>query len=77
MTKYFILFVLLLTGCTTTCWTRPDATQQDFLRDRYSCERDMRQSGGYGDGLIGAINASAFFDRCMNAQGYTQTTNCQ
>ena len=57
-------------GCAPMAWDRPGATQADFDRDSYACERDARQSGYYGGGLTGAINMQGFFGRCMNAQGY-------
>lgn len=53
-------------------WARPGATEADYNRDSYSCERDSRQSGYYGTGLVGALNMQDFFNRCMVAQGYTR-----
>lgn len=70
MKKMFLL-ALLATGCAESyIWTKDDTTQQDFARDAYSCERDVRQSGYYGGGLAGALEMQAFFDRCMVAHGY-------
>ena len=62
---------MVATGCAPMVWDRPGATQADFNRDSYACERDARQSGYYGAGLTGAINMQGFFGRCMSAQGYT------
>jgi len=62
---------LALTGC-TTYWTKAGFTDQEFRADTYSCERDMRQSGYYGGGLVGVLNARSFHDRCMEAKGYRQ-----
>ena len=55
------------------------ATEQDVSRDTYACERDMRQSGYYGGGIVGAVNAQGFYNRCMDASGYHRvaTTNGQ
>jgi hypothetical protein len=62
---------ILLSGCgPRAVWVKPGASQQDFTTDRYSCERDTRQSGYFGTGLIGAINMQHFFDSCMNAHGW-------
>jgi len=68
-----ILFLptLALVGCGQRAWVKEGATQQDFVRDRYACERDVRQSGYYGEGLTGAVNMQGFFNRCMEAQGYS------
>lgn len=63
--------VLCLSGCGPTIWDKPGATQADFNKDSYECERDMRQSGYYGGGLVGAANAQNFYNRCMVAHGYT------
>ena len=62
---------VILSGCAPTIWDKPGATQADFARDSYDCEKDMRQSGYYGGGLVGALNAEEFSDRCMVAHGYT------
>ena len=62
----------LLAGCARIVWTRPDFTEADFRADSYACERDVRQSGYYGTGYAGALNAQGFFDRCMESKGYYQ-----
>lgn len=70
--RWVILTVGMVTaGCAPMMWDRPGATQADFNRDSYACERDSRQSGYYGNGLTGAVNMQGFFGRCMQAQGYT------
>jgi len=65
-----VLIVLALTACARTVWTRANFTQQDFNRESYECERDARQSGYFGGGVIGALNMRDFFDRCMVAKGW-------
>ncbi|GAC1476703.1 MAG: hypothetical protein NVS1B6_18330 [Steroidobacteraceae bacterium] len=66
------LSLLALAGCApTVAWNKPGGTQADFDRDNYSCERDARQSGYYGQGLAGEMNMRNFFKRCMVAQGYS------
>lgn len=71
--EFLALFppALLLAGCAQQAWVKDGATEQDLVRDRYACERDVRQSGYYGDGLVGAVNMQGFFNRCMEAQGYS------
>jgi len=67
-----ILFSCLsLVGCAQLVWDKPGATQQDLMRDSYDCERDMRQSGYYGGGIVGMVNAQEFGMRCMYARGWT------
>jgi len=53
-------------------WVKPGAAPQDFTTDSYLCEKDMRQSGDFGGGLGGLLEAGAFEGRCMNAHGWTQ-----
>jgi hypothetical protein len=60
-------------GCARTVWNKPGATQQDFAADAYNCERDARQSGYFGRGILGAANFQAFEERCMVAHGWTPT----
>jgi hypothetical protein len=76
MTRWLVFFatLCLTAGCAQRVWVKPGATEQDFATDSYHCERDVRQSGYYGGGLIGAANMQEFFSRCMVAAGYRQQT---
>lgn len=61
-----------LAACAQTVWDKPGATQADFQRDAYQCEKDARQSGYFGGGFIGQANFQGFQERCMMAAGYTK-----
>lgn len=64
--------VVLLAGCAQNVWVRPGGVSEaQFQSDRFACERDSRQSGYFGTGLAGAIEIQQFFNRCMNAKGYS------
>ena len=65
-----LLLVAGNAGCARFVWVKPGASQQDFQRDAYECERDMRQSGYFGTGFAAAINAQDFQERCMMARGW-------
>ena len=65
-----LITILLATGCTRYVWTKSNLTEQEFRSDSYACERDMRQSGYFGTGLVGALNSQDFFARCMKSKGY-------
>jgi hypothetical protein len=41
------------------------------------CERDLRQSGYYGGGIAGQLNMRDFYNRCMEANGWTARTENQ
>jgi len=69
---WLVLIALLISGCAPTVWVKNGATQQDYNKDSYDCEKDSRQSGYFGDGLTGSINIQAFFNKCMIAHGWTQ-----
>jgi hypothetical protein len=62
---------LCLVGCAQKVWYKPGATQQDFAVDNYACEKDARQSGYFGTGLVGQINFEDFQGRCMVAHGWS------
>lgn len=64
-----VMLVPLLTACTVT-WEKPGASPQDYSKDSYECQRDMRQSGYYGSGLVGNLNMEAFGEQCMEAHGW-------
>jgi hypothetical protein len=69
------LAIACLTACAQALWDKPGATQQDFATDSYGCERDARQSGYFGGGIIGAINFQNFYERCLVARGYRKIQN--
>jgi hypothetical protein len=76
MVRLFLLlaFVALSEGCGQTIWTKQGGTEQEYRVDAYACERDMRQSGYYGGGIAGALNAKGFYERCMMSKGYHKAT---
>jgi hypothetical protein len=69
-TSAFFGLLLITSGCAPAVWNKPGATSQDFATDKYACERDARQSGGFGTGIAGAIEVQEFFNRCLVAHGW-------
>ena len=67
--------VVGVAGCAPKVWVKPGATDQDFASDSYICEKDARQSGYFGTGVVGAVNMDSFMSRCMVAHGYRQQTS--
>jgi hypothetical protein len=65
------LAALGASGCAHSTWQKPGATAQVYDEDSYLCERDTRQSGYYGGGLVGAVNMQSFFNHCMVAHGWS------
>ena len=67
--------LLGLSGCSTQHkWTHPNFTQANWSRDTYECEKDMRQSGYFGRGIMAQVRANEFQERCLQARGYTKVT---
>jgi hypothetical protein len=62
---------LLPRACAPMIWDKVGATQDDYNKDSYECEKDARQSGYFGGGITGEINMRDFFKKCMVAHGYT------
>ena len=65
-----VMAIFAATGCARHVWTKAGLTEQEFRADSYACERDMRQSGYFGTGLVGMLNSQDFLDRCMRSKGY-------
>ena len=82
-----ILFaVVLLSACATEpvtreVWSKPNATQQDFAKDKYDCMKDAQRltnqaqganvSAGFGQaGVDEAIDVDRY-NACMEARGWT------
>lgn len=61
--------LLLLAACAPVQWTKPGGTPEQFARDSYECERDMRQSFH-----ANRWAAADFRDRCMEAKGYSKVS---
>lgn len=75
MNRYGILFlVLALVACQDEArvWYKGGASQSDYQRDTYECERDTRMSvpQGFTMSVYGQLEAEQFFVRCMNTKGY-------
>lgn len=68
--NYLIPAMLILSSCAPPVWTKPGASQQDYATDSYQCEKDARQSGYFGGGIVGAANMVDFQQRCMVAHGW-------
>ncbi|MFO1160936.1 MAG: hypothetical protein U1E60_19000 [Reyranellaceae bacterium] len=64
---------LLVAACAgPDVWERAGATQSDFQKDSYECERDARMSAAsFGAGIAASLNARDFYRRCLTAHGYT------
>ena len=48
--------------------------QRSGLKYRYECEKDARQSGYFGTGIVGSINMQNFLNGCLESKGWTKTT---
>lgn len=68
---------LILAGCAPRAWTRTGATQADYNKESYSCEKDVRQSQHAGGLIAGAIDMREFYARCMQAAGWAEVARGQ
>jgi hypothetical protein len=68
---------IALAGCAPRAWTRGGATQADYNKDSYSCERDVQQAEHLGGGISGAFNARDMYARCMQAAGWAEAPRGQ
>jgi hypothetical protein len=76
--RIWVLAVLLLVGCASTrdVYYRAGASEMDFRRDRYACDRENQwEAGGSGlPGSIAIIEAKAAAERgyreCMEIRGW-------
>lgn len=75
--RWTALALLVLAGCAGPNWVKSVDSMYpgDVEAARYECERDARQSGYYGPGLIGVYNVRAFYARCMRAKGFYEQAN--
>lgn len=66
------LFGLAACASNEVQWAKAGASPADYQRDAYECERDTRMVAyTFTPGVIlPALDAGAFFSRCMNAKGY-------
>lgn len=58
--------LLLLSACSPT-FAKPGATEQDWTKDSYECERDLRSA--MPNGGAPWIRAD-FYERCLAARGW-------
>lgn len=65
--KCIISIVVAVSGCAAPLtWDKYGATEADFNKDRYECEKDARQSGYFSSGR----EQLEFGKRCMVARGW-------
>jgi hypothetical protein len=70
--RWMTVVVGLLPGaCAPMIWDKSGATQDDYNKDSYECEKDAPQSGYFGSGIVGGLNMRHFFQEWMVAHGYT------
>jgi hypothetical protein len=74
---------LALSGC-VTYWTKPGATDRDFAKDQYECERDSEMAyGQYGaqnayyaargggvESFTQSLEKYNFLIRCIESKGW-------
>lgn len=52
-------------------WYKGGASESDYQKASYECERDTRMAAAsFGGGIVGAANADSFAIRCMNTKGF-------
>jgi len=71
-----LALALLMAGCATEefVWYKPGASDTELQQAAYECERDTRMAAAsFGGGWVGAGEAQAFAERCMNAKGFYAT----
>ena len=76
---FLILLTLLLSSChrTQLYWTKPDFSEQEFLKDRYECQYQSeilfaQLSAGKYTSITARGDANQNFSMCMKARGYNQ-----
>ncbi len=73
--KKIILIVgilFLLGGCATGKWTHATKNEQDFIRDKYECEKIAEQSAANWGSRGNIFMISREMERCMKEKfGYT------
>ncbi len=72
--KSIIILALLVSACSPQLyWYKPDISREQFAKDEYSCERDVR-SANYPVDLSFAVEQQQalqdMFVRCMQSKGY-------
>jgi hypothetical protein len=59
-----VLACVLLTGCAQTVWTKPGATEANFIQDRAGC---TAQAAAAADPIF----AQMFLGDCLRGKGWT------
>lgn len=79
--KYLVLFAVLLAGCAANrdfAWTKPGATQQQFLTDKQECEYEALKNGGatgpnFGQSYGVWLHKREIAEACMRIKGYEES----
>ncbi|BAE50532.1 hypothetical protein amb1728 [Paramagnetospirillum magneticum AMB-1] len=67
----FVAVAALVASCATQItWYKEGATIEDYNLQAYNCEKDMRQSGYFGDAFAAPGNMRSFYSKCMIVHGW-------
>jgi hypothetical protein len=71
-----LVLLLFVSGCSEPyAWIKAGASNDDFRRDAYECERDTRMAAtSFGAGLAGQVDARNFYEKCLLARGYSKAS---
>jgi hypothetical protein len=72
-----VFWLLVLSACggngslfdAPRTYTKPGATQQEFVTANYECQRDLRQAG-YDSFFHATFGENQIYVQCMNAHGW-------
>ena len=73
-----VAVTLCLGGCgTKAVWVKPGASEEDFARESYECEREARATAGArgpglagGGGLAASFETGGFQSGCLRRRGW-------
>lgn len=66
------LSIILLAGCATPVWTRPNTTQEQFQKDKQECWYEGSKSTASDQNVFAGLMTANLAEQCMQVRGYTK-----
>lgn len=72
-----VSIALTLSACAPAVYKKAGATEEDFQREKYSCQRDANSVqptlGMFQDPMLTMMERADFYKQCMAAHGWTRS----
>lgn len=64
--------VLVLSGCASAQWVKPNTSEADLHRDAFECDHEAQRLSPPPTNPFAAARTRDLFNKCMRSKGWTE-----